>query len=379
MDLGRTFSPAGIFIVLLFFMTPAAICARDDDGVYHIQTMGELQVTLPPTAASGDVLYRTRDGWVPLDTRRSDGALHFTISSDDLCHGSTTVTASVPPWVNLQDSGPPEVVKVSIDGRRFDVRPRLDIGGVATCPQTISIEIADADNWLRTKSYEVNCSGRTFRPSDPPLTLEKMTPHRSRLHLDVPAVIGELRPINTIVVSADDWALDSEALNFAVVFRHIEPHTLSDGTELAVDSVTDNKAWADWTVVADGRKMDSSGGTTAGKTWLSEENDAPHWIVARFPGPRTVTAVKIWWAYWNHFHTSRHYNIQAWDGDEWTDLLTVTSHTHEQCSHHEVNPVVTECIRVWQPPEGGNADEKRHMWISELEIFGPQGRLVPPE
>ncbi len=380
MDAWRTLSQTGALVALLFVTNPAVVCAQGGgEGVYHIQTMGTLQVSLPSTAASGDVLYRSRDGWAPLLTSRTPGALNFTLSSTDLTHGSTTVTTSVRPWVNLEDAGPPRVVSISVDGRDFGATTRLDLGGVEVCPQTMTFEIADADNWLRTKSYEVSSKGRTFRPSDTPVTLERLTPQRSRLRLQIPDMIGGLGPMNVITVSADDWALDSEDLNCAVIFRHVEPHTLDDGTRLAVDSVTDNKAWADWTVVADGTKMDSSGGTTAGKTWLSEANDAPHWIVARFPEPRTVTAVNIWWAYWNHYHTSRHYRIQACEGDEWTDLLTVTSHTAEQCSRHELDPVLTRCIRVWQSAGGGNADEKEHLWISELEIFGPEGRLLPLE
>lgn len=377
MNLWSTCSHASALIALLFCAIALTFAQSPGEGVYHIQTMGTLEVTLPSGAASGDILYRSRDGWKPLSATCSEGTLHFVLSSDDLNRGATTVTTDVRPWVKLDDGGPPEVVNISVDEKDFPPVPRLDLGGVETCPQTITVEIADADNWLRTKSYEVSSGGRIFRPRHSAVTLQKVTPRHARLRLDIPAIIGELRSMNIIVISADDWALDSEDLNCAIIFRHVQPHTLSDGTRLAVDSVTDNQAWADWTVVADGSKMDNSGGTTAGKTWLSEANDAPHWIAVRFPEPRTVTAVKIWWAYWNHYHTSRDYRIQARDGKEWTDLLRATPGTDEQCSHHDFDPVLTDRIRIWQAAGGGNPDEKQHMWISELEIFGPEGRLVP--
>ncbi len=143
---------------------------------------------------------------------------------------------------------------------------------------------------------------------------------------------------------------------------------MDDGTVISVDSVTSSSGWQDWSVVVDGEVMDEGSGTTAGKTWLSEPNALPHWIKMEFPEPREVSQVKLWWAHYQTYRTSMAYKVQTWDGSGWVTQAEVQDQSERQCSVHEFDPVTTTAVRVWQPPNSGQAQRSQYMWLSEIEV-----------
>ncbi|MCL4493056.1 MAG: discoidin domain-containing protein [Nitrospirae bacterium] len=120
--------------------------------------------------------------------------------------------------------------------------------------------------------------------------------------------------------------------------------------------------------------MDAYGGTAT--TWASAASSTdPHWIVIDFGQSKTVDRVKIHWA-WNAYQsllmTSTQYKIQYWDGTDYVDAATVNNSGSSTITETTFSPVTTSRIRIYQPANMGPATYPTVIWLTELEIYGPQ-------
>ena len=341
-------------------------------AAYSLQTTGNVQLTLPTVADLSDVLYRdATGGWSPLDVTLIDGALQLRIEVAKIKNGRTMVLLNIPKGVNLDDIEPPHVLSFQVDGREYGPIETVALGGVEMSPRTVRLEVKDELNKLQTRSMAVTVNGRRYKLRDAGVELERVSSRQAVITLDISQLLKGMSSDNTISVSIDDYALDQDALNASLSFRYTPPYTCEDGTKIAVDSVTGSSGWAKWWVLVDGVKMDTGYGTTAGYTWLSDQNAQAHWVRIEFPKPREVSGVAIWWSYYECYRTSVAYNVQTWDADnnEWVTQTEVKDQSDRQCSKHTFEPVTTTAVRVWQPPMSGHAGRAEYMWVSEIEVL----------
>jgi len=351
--------------------TVAGDGARSTPGVqiYRLQTMGSLAISLPVEADDTQVMYRNAGGtWTVVPGSIKNGLLQMDIDLANIKNGRTVLMLGVSKRINLDDQEPPEVARFVVDGHCYGAVSSVAMGGVEKAPQKLVIEVADKLNWLQTKSLRASVNGKSCELRDPGVSLERLSPKRGIITLDLEQLMETLRQQNNVSVRIDDYAIDEEALVCTLSFRYEKPHTLADGTVASVDSITASAGWAEWWVIFDGLKMDASGGTTAGKTWLSEGNATPHWVRVEFPEPREISEVAIWWAYYGGFRSSVAYDIQTWDGQKWVTQVAVKGQKATQLSRHSFEPVTTKAVRLWQPAMAGNPIEPEYTWISELEI-----------
>ncbi len=372
--MARTSTSCALTSVILVTMTfvactSTAFSQTREPQIYSLRMMGALRISVPVTAPGADVRYRNAEGrWAPVSGSSSAGVVTVDLSPVDVPDGHTLLLVGVPSGVNLDDHTPPRVTALSVDGVSYPPGTHLEMGGVDTLPRRITIEVADDQSPLRRKTLRIAANGRPVRLRGPGVEYQPLSNRRARIQIDVPALLGEGARQNTITLGIDDYALDEGSLDFVVSFTMEPPHTLPDGTIARVDSVTSSSGWAEWWVIFDGYRMDGSGGTTAGKTWLSEANALPHWLRLDFPQPRTVSEVAIAWAYWESYRTSQHYQVQALVDGEWVELVDAAPERPEQESRHSFEPVTASAIRLWQPAMMGSSAEPQYMWLSEFEV-----------
>ena len=337
---------------------------------YRLQTTGDVRLTVPTSANPSAVIFRdARDKWQPADVQVTDGVMQVKLQADQLKSGRTILVLQVPSHVNLDDKEPPEVIAFTVDGRNYGPVRRVALGGVEFAPRHMSVEVADKLNSLRTRTLRVMVNSRPYRLRDAGISFERYGPRHGLISVELDKLMGDMRAENNISVIIDDYGLTDGPLQCTLSFAHAPEHRLDDGTVLSVDSVTSASGWDEWWVIADGEKMDQTSGSTAGKTWLSQENGEPHWVRMTFPEPREVSGIRLWWAFYETYRTSVAYEIQSWDGEKWVSLDKITGQTDRQCSEHTFEPVTTTAIRVWQPSLSGHPGRAEYMWLSEFEVF----------
>jgi hypothetical protein len=362
---------ASVVLTLTLSTLAGAGPRRPTTQLYRIQTMGSLQMSLPVAEDTAEVMYRDARGeWRVLDGCIQGGVLRFDLDLADICNGRTMLLLDPPKWVNLDDQQPPEVIRFEIDGISYGPISSVAMGGVDVAPEQLLLEVEDKDNWLRTRSLSVNAAGKAHGLSHPAIALERINSRHAIITADLKHLMGTIGSQNSVMVCIDDYALDDDALCCTLSFRYEAPHVLDNGWKVAIDSVTGSSGWAEWWVMFDGFKMDASGGTTAGFTWLSEGNAQPHWVRIEFPEPREVSEVDIWWAYYQGYRASTAYKIQTWESGKWVTQLDISNQKSAQVSKHTFKPVTTKAIRIWQPAMAGHPIEPQYMWISEIEV-GP--------
>ena len=337
---------------------------------YRLQTTGNVQLSLPTPSEVSEILYRdVRGQWSTLPVEITDSTLRLRIEVKKIKNGRTMIVLNVPKRVNMDDSEPPKVVRFNVDGHAYGSTRTVALGGIEMAPRRIEIEVKDELNWLRTRSLLVTVNGKRHTLRDAGVAYERISPKHAIITLDMPQLLEGMTSDNTVTLTIDDYALDEDALNCSLSFRYTPPYRLEDGSLIAVDTVTASAGWSQWWVLADGVKMDTSYGTTAGYTWLSDANSQPHWIRLEFPKPRTVSGVALWWAHYETYRTSVAYDVQTWDGEKWVTQVKVKDQAETQRSEHAFPPVTTTAVRVWQPSMSGHPGRAEYMWVSEFEVL----------
>jgi hypothetical protein len=338
---------------------------------YAIQTTATVQITLPLVSPEPrGVLYRTATGrWEPAEAEAGGEALRVSIDATRLRNGRTLLVLDVPADVNLDDTTPPALLRSTVDGADAGQALALDLGGIEKPPETITLGVRDELNALVPDSLAVALNGTRLAPGAPGVTLGLQGTKEGVITVRLVELGPALAGRNTLTVSLADCGLGVPPLTWSLSFRCAPVHRLPDGTTLSVDTVTPAAGWESWQVIADGITMKAGDGTTAGRTWLSEENDRPHWARLTFPAPRTVTGVALWWAFYECYRTSVAYEVQTWDGAQWVTRASIRDQASAQSSRHTFTAVTTTAIRVWQPPGSGHPERAGYMWLSELEVF----------
>lgn len=362
--------PSATMMLALALLSAAAAEAAARATIYSLQTTADVNLVIPAVSATAKVLYRNAAGaWEPAVVEASGEVLRLRLEVGKISNGRTLLVLNVPDGVNLDDVRPPTVLRCTVDGKELGTAATVDLGSVETAPQTVSLLVQDELNALVPDSLQVSINGKRLATGAPGVSFKLLDPRQALITIDLSTLANPPATRTTVSISLDDCALDDTLMDWSLSFSCPPVQRLPDGSVLAVDSVTTAAAWQAWQVVTDGLKMDAGGGTTAGRTWLSQENGQPHWISLRFAAPRTVTGVALWWAFYEGYRTSVAYEVQTWDGATWATQVSVKDQREGQCSRHTFPAVTTAGVRIWQPTGSGHPGRAAFMWLSEFEVF----------
>lgn len=338
---------------------------------WSVQGTAPVSVTVPVERAPQTVMARAADGsWRQLEAQGRDGTVDISLGTEQMSGGSALIVIDPPQWLSLEDAGPPAVELFAVDGEDRTDRQEVSLGWAGDLPESIVLQVRDDANPIDRGSLMAQTPVGLLKPRDRGVTFIPDGPMAGTLTVH-PREIEHLDRTThaRIVLVVDDYAIDDEQTVRSVSWSLSPSMTLDDSTILTVDSVTSESRWRDWTVVADGEVMTESDTTTAGVTWMSDDRPDEHWIRWRFPGPREVTGVKLDWARWEVWRTSRNYDVQVLRDEEWVTLVEVRDQDEQATSEHRFDPVTTEGVRVLQMPMGGHSGRQDLMWLANAEVI----------
>ncbi len=365
-----------IGIVLPLALIAGLAPAQESPGVerWRVQATAPVTLTMEAGGAVTGAWARSADGaWHELETIAEDGRIGLTLGAEELRGGSALVIINPPEWLDLDDARPPAVVRFVIDGIDYAGEASANLGWIGRLPREIALAVQDEHNRIDRGSARVSVGGVVLRPGDSGVRYDPHGEMAGTLRVtpgEIEALAGGMRARIELVI--DDYAVDQEDTRRSVSWALAPSLTTDDGTVVGIDSLTSAEGWADWSVVVDGVVMNEGDGTTAGRTWLSDNREDEHWLRFEFPDARTVDGIDLWWPFYQTWRTSRNYDVQTWDGVRWVTQVPVRD--QEECRHseHRFAPVTTTALRVLQAPMGGQAERRDLMWIAEAQVHFAQ-------
>ena len=389
-------------VVILSHALVRPVVAQERPTQYFISATTAVTLSLPAGPAKGQNLYRDASGkWAPLpDAHEAAGVLTFTLSPAQLDAGRTVVLLGKPDWLVADDTEPPKVVKVLVDGREVAPSAEIALGWLDAAPQTFELFVADAQNPLDPRSVCATVGGRTVSAGSPGLEFlpDSKDNKKGRIvctlsKLDISEAQGAVR----IAIECDDFAPDQAVCRTALTYTVLRPPevdlgkpaaTMPDGVKIFVDSAL--PGYENVECILDG-KLQAPGTTTYGGTWASAETPVAHWFCLALPKPRKVSGIEISWAnYQGTFWASDRYAILTWDGKprsnnsaasqpvqgaelergkHWLNALRVSNNPEAQTSTHTFAPRTTDRILVWVPPGGNHPQRPDLMWVTEVKLL----------
>ena len=337
---------------------------------WSVHGTAPLTLTLPVEQRPASVKARSADGtWHTLRPGVSEGAVEIVLGPEQMAGGPVRIVIDPPNWLVLDDAGPPAVELFAVDGQDFTSRHNVSLGWVGRLPETIVVQVRDDANPIDRGSLRVNTSVGSFRPRDEAVTFEPDGLLAGTLTVNLREIesLGAVT-YGRVELLVDDYAIDDEQTMRSVSWSLSPSITLEDGSLLIVSSVTSEGRWSDWTVVADGNVMREGDASTAGVTWLSEARPDEHWFRWEFPEARDVAGVKLDWAWFEQWRTSRNYDLQIMDDGEWRTVIEVRDQEDRPMSEHRFDPVSTTGVRVLQMPMGGHGGRQNLMWLANVEV-----------
>lgn len=333
-----------------------------------------LQLTLPVAEDTDTVITRSVDGsWQEHDAAVEDGVLQISLSPGQMAGGPLFIVIDPPRWLSLDDDGPPVVVYFSIDGRDVTDQSEVSLGWTGTLPERIVLRIRDDANPIDRGSVEVRTPVGTLKLRD---TGVRYLPEGARAGtlIVLPSEIAGLDALTQgrLEMVVDDYAIDDRKTVRAVSWSLAPSAKLEDGSVLMVDSVTSADGWQDWSVVARGEAMSAGDPSTRGVTWLSDEHAGEHWIRWDFPEAREVVGVRLDWAWFETWRTSRNYDVQVRVDGDWLTVLEVRDQQEQPTSEHSFEPVDATGLRVLQHPGGGQAGRHHYMWLANATVLSAE-------
>lgn len=307
--------------------------------------------------------FKVADGtWRPLPCRVMQGKLSFVLDPTQIQGGSTIVVLAPPQGINLQDTNPPQVTGVKVDGLPCKNVPHLALDWLATHPQKIAIGLWDRENPLDPDSLTVQVNGKSLPPAQRVLQFTSQDRHEARLVLHLLRNQAEI--INTIQVRIADLSPERNSVTRTLTYRCLE--VVKEDPTLVVDSCC--QGYENLSVLVDGKTMEP-GKTTFGCTWASAEEPGDHWLVMAWPQAREVRSVEISWANYDAVYwASRLLLVQSWDGQKWVTQKTLKDNQPTPSTKVDFGPVKTARIRLLQPDGMGHPGRPDIMWLCEVKV-----------
>ena len=205
-------------------------------------------------------------------------------------------------------------------------------------------------------------AGATLSWTQALLRIEAGRTHRLPLRLSTPH--PDRRVDYTVTVSSA-WGAVTGAL---ARFPAIESLLVDTNVEVRADST-----YAGYSIapLRDGI-TETAGLDWSESAWASAELAVPHWVEARWPSPRRLHEILLYWAEdGGAFFRSAAYRLQVRMAGRWIDLVdTRIEDESHGLTRHTFEPVSTDGVRLWQQPGGGHASRVNLLWLREFAIRG---------
>ena len=197
----------------------------DEPMRYCLRTTGDARISMP--AVKGAVWYRPADGrWQEARSVREAGGnvMTITVSGKESAGRTVALVGNKPTWLKLNDSGPPRITKILLDGEVLEPKPVLDLGRIAA-PRELVLEAGDDDNPLDLASIMVALDG-TRIDGDAELvrvrTGTDAAPRSVTVEIDLARALGadgrEQPARHTVTFALDDVAVDQVATSLRLTY-----------------------------------------------------------------------------------------------------------------------------------------------------------------
>lgn len=374
-------------LIALLGASLATFAAEMEGGArYLVQSTSQVTLTLPVPGKGGLHLYRNAAGqWVPLPGVKegSAGTVTFTLSPEQLAEGRTVVLLGKPAWLVVEDTTPPQVQRITLDGQKINPAPEIDLGWLDMPPKNLALEVRDTQNPLDPASVSATVNDTIVPAGSLGLRFyrDPQDPKRGRLVCSLWKLPGgPPEGATRITLRCDDFAPDTADCTTTFTYTATPVSltglgslpekpaaTTPEGVQIFVDSIY--AGYEHIECLLDGQ-LQVPGATSFGSTWPSEETPVAHWLCLVFPKPRPVSGLEISWAhYQNTFWTSRRFAILTWDGQKWGRVLKVQNNPEAQTTVHSFPEVTTDRLLLWVPPGGNHPKRPNITWVTEVKVL----------
>ena len=343
------------------------------DQRIHLETTSSLSLSLPVEgeAEAIQVFFKNATGtWQPADFQAAEGRVRIHIDPARLAQGRTLVLINPPPTLDLDDTTPPQITAVIVDGqKRLPPAADWDLGPRRTAPSRVVMEVTDRENPLRLESAVFELNGQGFDIPNRRVQMQAHGDRSARWGFSLPRLEHGIHTLRfRIADGAPEGNVAEQTLTFAWV-DFSNRALAAFQTTLAVDSCF--SSYPSLACLQDG--FVDLDGISCGNdvSWASAETEEPHWLEVHLAAPQRIREMILYWAHASQvYRTSQRWEIQVPEGDGWRPIyrspdppLAPTKYT--RC---RFDPVVTDRLRLWQPAGNGCAERPQLLWLGEVEV-----------
>jgi transglutaminase-like putative cysteine protease len=113
--------------------------------------------------------------------------------------------------------------------------------------------------------------------------------------------------------------------------------------------------------------------------WASEDHHRPHWIELELAQARPISRVVLHWPeYDGRYQTARQIVLSVRSEGRWIVLDDIDRDVEAPLTACRFEAVCADAIRIVQAAAGGSTAYPNRMWLSQIEVFGPDsaGRAI---
>ncbi len=199
----------------------------DEPTRYCLRATSAATITMP--AGKGDIWCRAAEGtWQQAASvlNVGKGTATITMPENDTAGQTVWLVTNKPEWLKLQDSGPPQITKILLDGKPLEPKSVLDLGRI-TPPKKLLLRVRDDDNAIDMSSIAVTLDDKKIDGDDSLVQVRTVSedPRAVTIEIDLAQALAaepEAQPVrHTVEVSLDDFAVDQVATNLRVSYSKL--------------------------------------------------------------------------------------------------------------------------------------------------------------
>ena len=301
--------------------------------------------------------------WRPLPAQGTDHAVTFRLEPSQTTAGHALVLINPPPHMDINDTTPPRIVGLFVDGREKAPASNLFLGRGNWQPKQVTIVVGDRENGVALPSAVCAVDGRAL-----PLRLEAGALSTKHLSYQLPPLDYGT---HTVTFSVCDTSPQANEATLAIGWERYDPtdfaHAAS-GATLKADSFF--AGYPSLAPLQDGRTDLPGDHCLNDISWASAETPEPHWVEVDFGRPRRIQEVTLCWALFDgKYHTATRFEVQAPADGGWR-TIGATAQALEPAKFTTVGfpPVTTSRVRVLQPAGAGPVFRPNLMWLAEVFV-----------
>ncbi len=351
--------------VIIAGLLPAALQA----DVYLVSANVPVQIS-PPVQPSEtlQVFIKAKGGeWQTPDYVVRDGRVIISPDPKKLGGSEMILVINPPADLNLNDSNPPIILGIKVDGAAHRASTALELGRLSDAPGVILWGIADRENALDLNTLRVTLNDRQIAPDA--LAVDVV----GKRQVGVIADMGDIDyGKHEVTIRIADVIPGANRLEARIGFELVDTGNLIQLVRDKVVVKTDScfSSYPNLEPLIDGFKMLDGSGAGNDVTWASAEMGGPHWIEVTLPEPKPMKEVTVYWAFSGQtFYTSQRVEVQVPDNGGWRTIATSGDQPLQPQRNHTLrfDEVTTDRFRVYQPDKGGPAARPDLMWVAEVE------------